>query len=79
MRRCRKSLAHYTVVIIHLCDMLIKYVGVCTDDQDLRLQRAALKEAGCKRTFDEKISGAKRDRPELARMIEQLRVDDAVW
>ncbi|VXD06169.1 hypothetical protein SPHINGOT1_640031 [Sphingomonas sp. T1] len=44
-----------------------------TDDQDLRLQRAALKEAGCKRTFEEKISGAKRDRPQLAKMIEQLR------
>lgn len=42
------------------------------------LQRAALKEAGCKRTFEEKVSGAKRDRPELARMIEPLRDDDTV-
>ena len=51
---------------------------VSTDDQDLRLQRAALKEAGCKRTFQEKVSGAKRDPPELAKMIEQLRDDDTV-
>ena len=58
--------------------MLIGYARVSTDDQDLRLQRAALKEAGCKRTFEEKVSGAKRDRPELAKMIEQLRDDDTV-
>jgi hypothetical protein len=49
-----------------------------TDDQDFRLQRAALKEAGCRRTFQEKLSGAKRDRPELARMLDQLRDDDVV-
>ena len=58
--------------------MLIGYARVSTDDQDLRLQRAALKEAGCKRMFEEKISGAKRDRPELAKIIEQLRDDDTV-
>jgi DNA invertase Pin-like site-specific DNA recombinase len=58
--------------------MLIGYARVSTDDQDLRLQRAALKEAGCKRTFEEKISGAKRNRPQLAKMIEQLRDEDTV-
>jgi len=69
---------HNAVVLIHLCDMLIGYARVSTDDQDLRLQRAALKEAGCKRTFEEKISGAKRNRPELVKMIEQLRDEDTV-
>lgn len=34
--------------------------------------------AGCRRTFDEKASGAKRNRPELARMLDQLRNDDVV-
>ncbi len=58
--------------------MLIGYARVSTDDQDLRLQRTALKEAGCKRTFEEKISGAKRDRPQLAKMVEQLRDEDTV-
>lgn len=58
--------------------MMIGYARVSTDDQDLRLQRAALEEGGCKRTFEEKISGAKRDRPELAKMIEQLRDKDTV-
>ena len=59
--------------------MLIGYARVSTDDQDLRLQRAALKEAGCKRTFEEEEEeGAKCDRPELAKMIEQLHDDDTV-
>ncbi len=58
--------------------MLTGYARVSTDDQDLTLQRGALKEAGCKRVFEEKASGAKRDRPELARMLEQLRDGDVV-
>ncbi len=78
LRRCRRSRLHNTFVLIRFCDMLIGYARVSTDDQDLRLQRAALKDAGCKRTFEEKVSGAKRDRPELAKMIEQLRDDDTV-
>ena len=51
---------------------------VSTDDQDLRLQRAALTEAGCRRIFEEKQSGANRVRPELTRMLDQLRADDIV-
>ena len=45
------------------------------------LQLTALKEAGCGRIYQEKISGAKRDRPELQRLIDQLRPDDiiVVW
>ncbi|WP_010220034.1 recombinase family protein [Sphingomonas sp. PAMC 26621] len=58
--------------------MLIGYARVSTEDQDLRHQRATLKEAGCTRTFEEKASGAKHNRPELARMIEQLRSDDTI-
>ena len=58
--------------------MLIGYARVSTDDQDLTLQRAALKEAGCRCTFDEKVSGAKRDRPELARMLDQIRDGDVM-
>ena len=63
---------------MHICDMLIGYARVSTDDQDLRLQRAALKEAGCRRTFEEKGSGARRDRPELAKLLDQIREEDVV-
>jgi DNA invertase Pin-like site-specific DNA recombinase len=58
--------------------MLIGYARVSTDDQDLTHQRAALQAAGCRRIYEEKISGAKRDRPQLARLIDQLRPDDVV-
>jgi DNA invertase Pin-like site-specific DNA recombinase len=63
---------------MHICDMLTGYARVSTDDQDLRLQRASLNEAGCRRIFEEKVSGAKRDRPELARMLDQIRNGDVV-
>src|SRR5918994_211766 len=52
--------------------MLIGYARVSTEDQDLTLQRAALKDVGCKRVYEEKVTGAKRDRPQLVRMLDQL-------
>jgi DNA invertase Pin-like site-specific DNA recombinase len=55
--------------------MLIGYARVSTDDQDLRLQRAALREAGCKKIY-EKVSGAKRERLQLHRMLDHLK---ATW
>jgi DNA invertase Pin-like site-specific DNA recombinase len=58
--------------------MLIGYARVSTDDQNLSQQRAALQAAGCRRIYEEKVSGAKRDRPQLARLIDQLRADDVV-
>ena len=39
---------------------------------------AALKQAGCKRIYEEKVSGATRDRPALTRMLDQLREGDVV-
>ncbi|BCH62743.1 invertase (plasmid) [Agrobacterium vitis] len=58
--------------------MLIGYARVSTDDQTLDQQRAALKAAGCKRIFEEKVSGAKRDRPQLVALLHQLRDGDVV-
>jgi DNA invertase Pin-like site-specific DNA recombinase len=58
--------------------MYIGYARVSTDDQHLDIQLQALKQAGCKRIFQEKISGARRQRPELAKMLEHLREGDTV-
>jgi DNA invertase Pin-like site-specific DNA recombinase len=58
--------------------MLIGYARVSTDDQNLELQRVALQAAGCARIYEEKISGAKRNRPELVRMLDQIRSDDVI-
>jgi len=58
--------------------MKIGYARVSTTDQNLDLQLAALKEAGCGRIFQEKISGAKKDRPELQRLMDHLRPGDVV-
>src|SRR3954447_13475927 len=44
----------------------------------LTLRRTALKQAGCKRIYEEKVSGATRDRPALTRMLDQLREGDVV-
>ena len=48
------------------------------DDQSTALQRRALKDAGCERIFEEAASGGRWDRPELHRMIDQLRAGDVV-
>lgn len=58
--------------------MKIGYARVSTADQNLELQLAALKEAGCGRIYQEKISGVKRERPELQRLLDQLRPADIV-
>jgi DNA invertase Pin-like site-specific DNA recombinase len=58
--------------------MPIGYARVSTDDQNLELQRAALGEAGCMRIYEEKPSGANRNRPELVRLLEHLRGGDVV-
>ena len=36
--------------------VLVGYARVSTDDQNLTLQRTALKQAGCKRIYEEKVS-----------------------
>ena len=58
--------------------MLLGYARVSTDDQDLTLQRRALREAGCRRLYEESRSGVRRDRPELSRLLDTVREDDVV-
>ncbi|MFI0817064.1 recombinase family protein [Streptomyces sp. NPDC021098] len=51
------------------------------DDQDARLQHAALTEADCARIFTDKASGKSTQRPELAAVLDYLRPGDVlcVW
>lgn len=61
--------------------MLIGYARVSTQDQDAAAQIAALKSFGCELIFQEKASGGRWDRPELHRLLGQLRKGDVlvVW
>ena len=57
---------------------LIGYARVSTQGQDLAQQRETLSAMACQRIFEEKVSGAKRDRPELGRLLDHLRTGDVV-
>lgn len=61
--------------------MKIGYARVSTEDQNLEIQCKELKAAGCTKIFQEKLSGTKKQRPELAKALEQLRENDTfiVW
>lgn len=58
--------------------MIIGYARVSTTDQNLDTQIDTLKAAGAERIFADKISGTKRQRPELDKLLEQLRDGDVV-
>src|SRR5690606_20984755 len=58
--------------------MKIGYARVSTQDQKLELQLDELNRFGCEIIFKEKLSGKNKIRPELSRMIEQLREGDTV-
>lgn len=58
--------------------MLIGYARVSTQDQETNVQIAALKSVGCELIFQEKASGGRWERPELHRLLGQLRKNDVV-
>lgn len=61
--------------------MLIGYARVSSIEQDTTAQVMALKTAGCELIFREKASGGRWDRPELHKLLSQLRKGDilVVW
>lgn len=57
------------------------YARVSTGEQDAGLQQDALKAAGCYRIFTDTASGSLQSRPELDKVLDQLRPGDTlvVW
>lgn len=57
---------------------IIGYARVSTEGQELTAQLEQLNVAGVDKVFQEKVSGVKQDRPQLAAMLEHLREGDTV-
>lgn len=58
--------------------MNLGYARVSSDAQELHNQRNELVAAGCTKIYGEKITGIKRERPELVRLLDHLRSGDVV-
>jgi len=58
--------------------MIYGYARVSTDGQSVAAQVSQLKAAGCEKVFREVASGAKTDRTQLSRALEQLTVGDVL-
>jgi DNA invertase Pin-like site-specific DNA recombinase len=58
--------------------MIFGYARVSTDGQTLEAQVEALTAAGVGKVFQEKASGARTDRPHLAKMLASLKSGDTV-
>ena len=58
--------------------MKLGYARVSTSDQSLDLQLERLGASGCELFFEEKVSGARRQRPELEKLLTQIRKGDTL-
>ena len=58
--------------------MLLGYARVSKLDQNLNRQSDQLKSIGCELIFEEKITGTKKERPELDRLLNYIRQDDTI-
>ena len=58
--------------------MIIGYARVSTEQQSLNRQIDRLQEAHCERIFSDKMSGTKKDRPELSMMMNTIREGDTI-
>lgn len=57
---------------------VVGYARVSTTDQSLDIQAEQLAAAGVGKLFQEKVSGVRRDRPQLAALLEYAREGDTV-
>ena len=78
----RNNIYHEWFLVQYLIEermnMKFAYMRVSTFAQNLDRQKKQLEEFGCDRIFFEKVTGTKRERPELNRMLEFLRMNDTV-
>lgn len=58
--------------------MKFGYARVSTREQNLEMQKDALLTEGCKKIFEEHVSGVKAARPQLMLLLEQLREGDTI-
>ncbi|RZI57302.1 MAG: recombinase family protein, partial [Pseudomonas sp.] len=63
---------------MHNSGTIYGYARVSTDAQDLTNQVAQLEGAGCSRIFQEKVSGATAERPQLKKLLKALGPGDVV-
>jgi DNA invertase Pin-like site-specific DNA recombinase len=72
---------YYVPILVRSIKVKIGYARVSTRDQNLDLQLSALKKAGCKKIYQETISGAKAERPVLIDLLNNLRKGDVlvIW
>lgn len=54
------------------------YARVSTEQQNLDRQLDALKKYGCDMIYNEKMTGTKRDRPELSKLLDRMTEGDTV-
>jgi DNA invertase Pin-like site-specific DNA recombinase len=57
---------------------VVGYARVSTQDQSLTRQLEALRAAGASAVYREKVSGARADRPQLAKLMKALHKGDIV-
>jgi len=61
-----------------MLDIKFGYARVSTREKELDLQIDALTEAGCQKIFHESASGAKTERVELGKLLNQVREGDVI-
>ncbi len=58
--------------------MILGYARVSTDSQNLDRQLDQLKSSGCEKVYQEKITGTKKERPELEKLLDHVRKGDVI-
>jgi DNA invertase Pin-like site-specific DNA recombinase len=74
--KIHKNKAAYVDCKSDLMPAIYGYARVSTDGQSLASQDAELTAAGCVKVFAEKVSGAKTDRVELAKVLKRIEAGD---